>query len=282
MDSVTPTESLSTARRPPLFEGPLQWTLDRAGIALVPAASYYLVFSYEKGYCATFGIPSALIEPNLTVILAFSVGFFTFIPVVTNVFDGIRHMIIAEDNNNVRSDASRLFSQYLPIIFFGFIFTQYTYPSLMLLGSFYLGVIILVTFDIIAALKNKTKTLSFISRLRGPIDVLMTLWRMPPVHNPLFGKYGSAIFLIYIASHLLSLVGMKTALREKWFFVPSAHQNSIVIRFYGEKAICAVIDIKTKQITPSFFSLSIDREKSGDFEWKYIGDVAQEFPSSGQ
>jgi hypothetical protein len=102
---------------PPLPElhKTLRWVLDKAGLALAPAAGYYLVFRYETGYCAAFGIPNSLIRPDLTTVLIVASAFLAFGWFICVVIDSFLDLAMQPQTEHPWRRGFRLYSPVVSI-----------------------------------------------------------------------------------------------------------------------------------------------------------------------
>lgn len=80
-------------------------------------------------------------------------------------------------------------------------------------------------------------------------------------------------FFVLVGAWMAHSVGNAQALQQREFLVPSTKSNSVVVRAYGDRFICAEYDIVTKKLTRKLFFLTPSSDKGLEFELKTIGPL---------
>ena len=126
----------------------------------------------------------------------------------------------------------------------------------------------------LAMLHPRQKEISLIYRLQGPLRIYGDTNRASVVTSKWFGRFGLLFVLVVVSSFIAGIMGQSAAIEQTSFLVPVTRPDAIVVRIYGEKAICAVIDPTSKKLTKKFFVTDIDQEKIGVLELKQLGQIA--------
>ena len=82
------------------------------------------------------------------------------------------------------------------------------------------------------------------------------------------------LVVLYLAYLLSSTLGEAEAFNQRVFLVPSTQPDSIVVRVYGDKILCAAIDHNAKKPLKQFYILTAGVDKSLHFDAKEIGPLS--------
>ena len=76
-----------------------------------------------------------------------------------------------------------------------------------------------------------------------------------------FGIGGAIIFMLLIGAFVFSYLGGRAqAMNQDEFYIPSTHPNSIILRIYGDKLICANFDEERREIKREYFILKANEQ----------------------
>jgi hypothetical protein len=248
------------------------WLTESVALFLTPALGYFLAFSYEQGYCGTFGFPSYLIKPDLSEILIFAtvaIGYWFFL---FWVFDA--WLDIGRVNPDPRLRPwQHLIGRYLPL------YTLFSVILILYLGFwrkwvFFLGIILFFPLaDMITALLRKANGKTFAEKWKENnlwADSDSVFFRV----RARLGRSGSLLLaFVFLGSLLAGILGNSTALRQTSFLVPSSNTNAIVVRYFGDKFICAKLDPNTRRPIKTFVILSANSDTNLEFKSEEIGPL---------
>lgn len=211
-------------------------------LSIGPILAYLLTYSYEYGYTKHFKIPTELISPNITNIFIVGVAFWSiFIPVIflCNIF----LISFGKVNNIYHRTLLRLSPMYL--IFFIY-FLIYGFNTLIA----YISVLILLF-----TLWEFFFPILFFRNIKGYKEKLKKQEeKEESVKNILdkiranLGQSGVLlIFVIYVSIITAYNLGVSKAISQKEFLLLEK-QQMVVLRIYGDRLICAPINIENKEI----------------------------------
>jgi len=258
--------------KPPALSGLLQWLLERSGLALAPAAGYFLVFKYESAYCSVFGIPSTLVQPSLTTVLIFVTIVIASLPLLLNLFETFLWARNADEVMHPVSRALTLYTAPAMILVLLFLIARPHLFRFWLYGGLIMGLVIL---DIAKAPpKQDAPKKALIYRIKGPFHWYSDTDSVARSTRSLFGKNWIFVLAIYLASIAATALGEAEAYQQKDFLIPASKPNSIVVRVYDSHAICVYFDPVSKKALKRYYVTSIDAKDFGDFELKTIGPLS--------
>lgn len=227
-------------------------------LAALSATAYLVAFLYERGYCDHFGIPTLLIAPSTSNILAaavaVSVGFLGTIPFLGSFTSIVR---------DVRS--SERLKPYRSIILTNILLAMAAIIGATLYGVSWTLVSVLFTIFILINITNfgppamryrqyKTWRERFLAteeaemRSGGSIDLLLDSL------GPRMMKVVLVVIVLLFASYI---VGNANANRQKDFFVLNDPPNYVVLRSYGDTLVTSKLDRAAKQTGSEFLFLRI-------------------------
>lgn len=250
-----------------------RWLAEKFGLFITPAIAYYLVFTYESAYCRNFGIPPGFIRPDLTTILIYTS---VVVGVSCSLVMILDSWIELHRASPASPPAQHLFRLYLPFILLLLLLVS-TYGSHWR-NWFWLAIILAIgtlTDFIKARFGDKKKP--YLTRLQGPVAIFNgpgTIWDIARKRLDL----ELVIFFIamFFARLISSSLGEAEALNQHQFLVPSSHPDSVLVRIYGDKMLCAAYDPKTKKLAKQFFILTAGTDQTLHFDTKEIGTLSLE------
>jgi len=250
----------------------MEWLTKGLSISILPALAYFLEFKYEQGYCANFGLPSSLIKPDITTALIFFSALWGLSTILVFLIDS--WITLTEEPQEGQTAFEHFFRLYGPIV-----------TLLLLFASIYggrfrewmwVGIIVLVftASDFILAAINRDKVKPFLLQLRGPAHFFVAKGTEYAIVRSRFGAGVFVIFLVMsIGSQVCTALGNAEALSQKTFLTPSTHPDMVVVRIYGDRAICCQIDRKLKKPLRTFAVIQFGKDTSTVFSAEDVGPL---------
>lgn len=246
----------------PTEEKKNQWILQGIVIALIPVLGpvlgYTLAYVHETAFCDVFGIPKEFIIVNWPNIIV-SIGRVLGSSLVLLWIMLIPALLQRSGNKKPGPYARRCILYF--VLLFALFFLAMTY-SLTVLE--FLSVLVFLLFFALLDFLGPFWTQRDIKGYRDKLDAqdkhdAELIDKVAFVRK--VGKTGLTliIFIVFLFS-LSYMDGRNSALRQEEFLVPSTHQQSVVLRMYGDRLICAPVDIENREITRRFFFINVDNE----------------------
>jgi hypothetical protein len=252
----------------PLFG--YRWIAEKFGILLAPMVGYFLYFFYEIGYCGSFGVPLLFIKMDLTAALIFTGALIAISPlIILLIAAGVEYLKPDESEHRV----VRALRLYLPmgalVISAMAIYNVHWHRWI-----WYVVVLsILIAGDFIIALFGPRDT-PYLARLEGPFGILTgrgTIWHVAKA------KIGTELTVliasICLGTILVNALGESVAFHQERFTVPSCSPDSVVVRMYGDKILCARFEPSTKKVLKEIFVLTVGADSNISFETKLLGPL---------
>jgi hypothetical protein len=246
-------------------------------IAVVTACGYLFAFYYEKGYLSHFGVPLDLISVDLLSVLKFSTLFFavvfTLFPII-NAFPILwptLHPYLAF--YLPRFLFLFLFAVVIPFLMFGFERIAYWLIGLIGVGTASLLFLVgpLFVYRKEGSWKARLDAADAEERISTP-TVATQIHRIGgPYALLLFGSFAFATFLVTIA-------GESAAMREKTHLVIHGEPELLVLKVYGENAICAEFNRATKTVGRKFRVIKVTQNPDVILHAETIGPVSVQEP----
>lgn len=273
------------------------WILGGVIIAAVPALGYSLAFAYEAGLCSEFAIPWELIKlelPHVFIASASVLVIFSGLFWITNMFlmlvqpkpyGPIWRSLISLSPVLVICLACILiyrglwqnyawvlaFAAFL--VFMEFVFPILTYEARRHVPKMLVG-------------QRDTETQTTIS---PPVKSRKTTYRemleAQEVHEAqiktvfnymsprLLKEVLFSLFIVFLLVFVAFNVGRMHAISETEYLVPSTHEDSVVMRIYGDNAICTKVARETGEVHENFFVINISNAPSTVFRLEKIGPL---------
>jgi hypothetical protein len=248
-----------------------RWVTEKFGLLLAPAIAYFLVFTYESAYCRAFAIPPSFIHPDLTTILIYT----SIVVWVGFVLVGLIDMWIGFSKAPPPQPYVHALRLYLPFIFV-LVLIMLLYGAAHWGHWLVFGLLLVAAtlLDFLQALtRNQEKP--YLARLQGPAAILSgpgTVWDV--AKRRLDVEVVVFLVVLYLAYLASSTLGQTEAFNERLFLVPSTQPDSVVVRVYGDKILCAAIDLHTKKPLKQFYILTAGADKSLHFDTKELGPLS--------
>jgi hypothetical protein len=249
------------------------WLTESVALFLTPAFAYFLAFSYEQGYCGTFGLPSYFIKPDLTEILVFTTVAMSGYSIFWFwVIDAWAELGTVNPDPRLRP-WQHLIHRYFPLLtLFGFIY--FVYQGFWQKWIIFLFIVLLIPLvDIISVILKRPDGRTFTEKWHNTnawADQSGIFFRI----RRRMGRAGALLIIFTIIGSILAAsIGNSQALRQTSFLVPSSNTNAIVIRCFGDKFICVELDSKVKKPNKNFFILPMASDNSLKFKLKEIGPL---------
>jgi len=253
-------QSIPVATAKSVLDRGLDWLVEHAGIAIVPAVAYFLTYQYEAGYCSYFGVPRDFVEVDITKIIGFS-GAILFLIVNYHsipkalAFD-IGPVSRSAGNRSSVNASIRLMLLYgIPgaLLYLGvrMIFDHFVLLEINIMGLFVFALLC----DVAQASRNRGGR-KFADRLIGPITAVKKVLSE-------LGRFIALAILLWYAVTITSAFGGYSAARTKVFSVTEGSPKAIVIRVYTGNAVCVVIKPDSGELTRDFYICRVDKETLG-------------------
>jgi hypothetical protein len=263
------TEALPNSNRPRLLD--YRWVAEKFGLFITPAVAYYLAFTYEASYCKSFAIPPSFIHPDLTTILIYTsvVAGVSFLVVM--LIDAWIDVVKAPPIIQPYQHVFRIYGPFLVLV----LLVAEVY------GTAHWGHWLLVALPIafgaivdclLAFIGDKSQP--YLARLKGPAALLSgpgTVWDVARKRLDL--ELVVFFAAIYIGRLISSALGEAEAFNQRTFLVPSTYPDSVVVRVYGDKILCAGIDLASKKPTQQIYILTAGTDPSLHFDSREIGPL---------
>jgi hypothetical protein len=248
-----------------------EWVLDKFGILIVTGVTYLLVFQHESSYCRRFNIPTQLIRPDTTTVLYFAI---IAISLGSTVVYSIDSLYLSKEANDEKHGFFHFLNVYaLFIIALLFLLGRYHGDIWQIRFDLLFGMIFVLA-DILGAKLDQSEK-SFVKRLKGPLHWITAPGSIWYIIRTRFGdKLFKFAIMIAVAYRIAFCIGDSTALTQTHFLVPSTNTNSVVVRFYGDTAICVGLVSNTNQLSGEIFIIPTTSDRHVVFEEKKIGPIA--------
>ncbi|MBI5569648.1 MAG: hypothetical protein HY914_06845 [Desulfomonile tiedjei] len=239
-------------------------------IAAVTLVSYILVFMYEVGFCAHFGIPMELVSVSMTRLLSvigpIIILIYSLLMALENIGPYLIKWLVRRPSYVVHVMVLLGYSlSFVPamILFrehFGY-WVPLTVPFV-----FYLLLIVVTPRFINAAVKRSVeKNAVSATNQQEPEALFFKLFRVR-------GSTILAIILLMFVCSFSRMVGQSDALREENFSIVKAAPECAVLRFYGDKAICYKLNRKSKTVAKTFKVLKVG-EQGVEYSMEKVGPL---------
>jgi hypothetical protein len=253
--------------------GKNSWQIVAVIFGFAAPLGYGAAYLREWGFCIVFGIPTEFIQLNITTILitiTSGLGFLLFFYWIAENF----YKLTKQERLKTSPMGYRVVFSIL-----GFMFLSYFlvfFPSLtdiwLLIAGFF---VLMIAIMFVVPLYTQRKIHGYINKLEAQDR---TTRETPMLLDHLVKSNTGAIIFVVIIFVILFLGGMflngyNMARGQTDFLVPSTHQDSIVLRIYGNNLICAPLNGKTKEVEKSFFIIKLDDEPRPQLNLMKLGPL---------
>jgi hypothetical protein len=237
-------------------------------IAAIPPIAYLFAFVFEAGYARVFSIPLEFISITLTnVFLAGSS--ILLISLFLLILLDLISMILPDTSSPIGRAIGTLVPLFLATL--AYVFYTLGTPlssSLPAIGGVWFVIIFLQFIFPLITQRNKT---SYSEKLaagtrRETSGILASLahrFRQPYL---LAYYLGLALYVTFCA-------GQSSAFRQHDFLVAHTSPECIVLRVYGDRAICAPFDAATHQVYTEFMLMRLAEINAQEFTVRSIGPI---------
>lgn len=236
------------------------WQTAAALFGLAAPIGYGAAYLREWGFCSVFGIPTELIQLNVTTVLiaiTSGVGALFLLFWLADLFYTISQQGKLKKFGPIRR---RLSFDVLVLIFFSFLFALFppirdVWPLLV----YFLVLLIFAQFG--APLIAQRQIRGYIGKLEAQDQVER---ETPALLDYFIKRVGITIvsfgILLLLFLGVMFCVGYNTAVNQTDFLVPSTREDSVVLRIYGDSLICATFNIETREVDKTFTIIKLDDE----------------------
>jgi hypothetical protein len=240
--------------------GKNSWQIVAIIFGFAAPLGYGAAYLREWGFCIVFGIPIELIQLNITTVLiaiTSGLGVLFLFYLIAEYF----YKLAKQERLQKSPMGYRLVFSLLGLMFLSFFLILF--PSLIDIWLIGVGFFVLfISIMFLMPLYTQRKIHGYINKLEAQDRIT----RETPMLLDYFVKSntGATIFVIIIFVILflgaMFLGGYNMAKGQTDFLVPSTHQDSVVLRIYGDNLICAPLNIETKEVEKTFFVIKLDDE----------------------
>lgn len=249
------------------------WQTVAVLFGFVAPIGYGAAYLREWGFCSVFGIPTELIQLNITTVLiaiTSGVGALFLLFWLADLFYTLSQQRKLKNFGPIKR---RVSSVLLFLIIFGCLFAFFP-PTIDIWPLIVPFLVLLIFTQFVAPLITQRQISSYKSKLEAQDQVE----RETPVLIDYFIKRAgitvvSLGILLVLFLGAMFFVGYNTAQRQTDFLIPSTHQDSVVLRIYGDNLICAPFDIKTKEVEKTFFVIKLDDESRPQLRLVRLGPL---------
>ncbi|MFW9879663.1 MAG: hypothetical protein ACFFG0_41845 [Candidatus Thorarchaeota archaeon] len=221
-------------------------------LAILTATTYIFAFRYEAGYAGFFGIPSELVEVNLTAILVVAL---VIVSLLLTIWAFVLPLLIFIPRNWGVFGRSLLRLSPIFLILFVFLIAygpkwqKLIFPLILLLTWVFIEFVIPIIVQ-----RGRG---SFREKLEAQEDV-ETKERSRKLIGFLdekLNRFAALVIIFFIFGYMTTgLMGRANAERQREFLViHGTSEELVILRVYGEKLICAPFDRNRKEINHTFF-----------------------------
>ena len=254
------------------FRGP--WVWHAIIVAASPILGYGIAFLNEWGFCSVFGIPTQFIRLNLTTILSAAAAVLAVAAILSIVFGPIIALLRSRTGPLAQSLA-RL--TYLFVAFLGLLIIYRDVWLYWLVFLCCLLVYALIEFS--WPLITQRGKGSYVQKLKASQvaegeygSVIQDAGRFPPA------TIVAVIWGILLVALFSFSLGQSNAMHKTSFLVPSAFEDSVVLRIYDDNMICATIDNEAKEVESNFFVLNVSGEPTTMLKLEKVGPLKLKKP----
>lgn len=266
-------------------------------IPAVPILGYTLAFAYEAGFCTTFSIPIELIQIQISSIFF---GSLSALLIFAIIFQLVNISLIASRPKSLGPISLGLIrlSPGLAILTVYLLFFReewriwVVFAILVAFFSFLEFGLPLLTHE---SRKSRFRKRASEEGLKTPIsestpipEGLKLTYREKLEYQEqidikpkdifyyIGGSYQIIFLFLFIASFVLFIsfgYGHTVAMNQKEYLIPSTNYDSVVLRIYGNNAICTQVFRETHEINKSFFVIDISSDPSTVFKLEKVGPL---------
>lgn len=232
------------------------WKWIRISLLIAPPLGYLLAYTHELGYCNVFKIPKELILLDwTTVIVGVSATFgasLLLVWFITMLF------LPMQSKRPMGPIKRRLYFFFLVFVFTLLFSYKYLIVKEVIYPIAYLVALAVFLFLIPIFTKDAKEAVGYRNKLAA-YDELQR-----KSEAPFFKRVGLkelVLFIFLIGIFPFSYLGGRaTAINQDEFYVPSTYPNSVVLRIYGDRLICAQLNKERREVERTYFILRTNDE----------------------
>lgn len=207
-------------------------------LASAPVVSYFIAYAYEDGYCGSFGIPSYLIDVNISTI-------FTVIVILVASYccvHSLLHQYVIPTAQWVYPRITFYYTYWLAVL--AVLSVLYPLPACILFA-----VVILIFYaDHFQARSNKEQKGSVVQKLRLRRDAIKKDDVQRAMAATKHNAITIALFVVFMVYGLSNWLGSLTAEWQVNYNLLVSDRTLLLIYIKDGRAICAKYDPETKHI----------------------------------
>ncbi len=249
-------------------------------ITFISAVAYTYTFGYEIGYAQVFGIPTPLIEISFTSMLSVFVSLlaglmlgmflFSYIDIWKNMLTNALPLHLPDNFNKILIELLKRFYPLLIFIYIFFLINIY----FVLPDSFYKPTLVFfiggyITSQILfykPIIKSETPSNTVTSKSSRSIFEKI----------PYLGLPGFFMVLVLLSGfYMAKYAGQMEAIHQKQYLVVNGNLESVVLRIYGDKIVCAPLDINTGKFKKEFTILKLNDKSEVKMSLMDIGPLQE-------
>lgn len=220
-------------------------------IAASPVLAYLYTYRYESAFASIFKIPPEFIELNLTTFFVMA-GRLALVLFFVIIIYNLLYQFLAIPFKKEEVIYRRIIA--LTPLFFMLAAKVYLFGWLWRFWkTSFFGILVVASFFFLFPLISQRSKGSYLEKLRADDEydaehaegLLVTLARSVGYKNWYYLFWLTVIFVIVGAA------GEAKAIKEKEFFVLASSPNTVVLRIYGGKIICAPFDREDRKVERS-------------------------------
>jgi hypothetical protein len=272
------------------------WAFEGILVAAVPTLGYALAFAYELGFSSTFSIPIELVKIQLSNIFWGSIS----VLLIFGILFGLANMFFMIVQPKSRGPISLGLIRIAPalVIWLSFMFIYFDQWRIWIGPTAFVMLLAFLEFGLPLLTHESRKSrirkrehqeepkIPTFESTQVP-DLKLTYGEKLEYQNKIdvkrrdiFDYLGSPLqkwfMALGIAFYLLFIsfaFGNSHAMKQTEYLIPSTHEDSVVLRIYGNNAICTQVLRETHEINKSFFVIDISSDPSTVFKPEKVGPL---------
>lgn len=242
-------------------------------ITASPISAYLLIYCYELGFTANFGIPRELMTLELRSILPLTV-IILFASLAVELFIVLLKPVMASMNVILR----KIINVSLWLVFFSPLILIYLARKNTVPLFFFIGLSLFATYgEFMSLLLNQKRKTGYLDKLKASGTTLVS---MSKSMNYFFGrkiaKLMLAIFVMGYAMIVTRIVGEYKAVNQYEYMVIRSSPEMVVLRIYGDKLTCAPFNRTTKEVKRIFNVFKISEDSNLQLHLEKVGPLRLE------
>ncbi len=237
-------------------------------IATIPPIAYLFAFVFEAGYARVFSIPRELIAISVTNVFIAGSSLLLIGIFLVMIIDLIS-MMLPDRPGPIGREIGGLVPMFVATAAYAF-YTLGTPNSSSLPGILVVWIVMLILQFVFPLISQRDEA-SYAKKLAAQAEL-----QRSGIVGSLARRFRQPYLLIYylgLALFVTFYAGQASAFRQRDFLVANTNPECIVLRIYGEKAVCAHFNKNTKQVFAEFIILNLAEANAQEFTIKSLGPV---------